>query len=131
MIKCYVIIGVFRGKVRAKVLYLTHTIPKLIHNKITIIKVIHKPINNLCITTTCMYLPCLVACLLRLQCIPHSTNTTHNALIFDITKDYIYIDTIYYIKHKHAYIERQSLIRPYNSTSHKTISYNGFCIPLI
>ena len=52
-------------------------------------------------------LRCLVACCCIVQCVPHSINTLYKAHTSDITKDYIYINIIYYINYKYANIKQQ------------------------
>lgn len=131
MIKCFLILGVFKGKVRAKVLYPHHQPNHFIHNKINILKPIHKFIHSLCITT--MHTPCLALLLACCACGAYHIALTHYTRhkTSDITKDYIYINIIYHINYKCAYIERMSLIRPYSVISHRITHQNGFYIPSI
>lgn len=65
-------------------------------------------------------LPCLLACC---ACSAYHRVTTHYTRhkTSNITKNYIYINIIYYINHKVSYIERQSLTRLYCFISLKII----------
>ena len=131
MIKCFLILGVFKGKVRAKVLYPHQPTKNLSTTKINILKLIHKFINSLCITTKhlcCLAL--LLACCARGSYHRAPTHYTRHKTS-DITKDYIYINIIYHMTIKSRLIERQSLIRLYHATSHRITHENGFYIPLI
>ena len=121
MIKCFLILGVFKGKVRAKVLYPHHPTKNLSTTKINLIKLIHSFIHSLCTTTK--HTPCLALLLACCACGVYHRALTHYTRhkTSNITKDYIYIDIIYHMTIKSRLIKHMSLIRPYSVISHQTI----------
>ena len=121
MIKCVLILGVFKGKVRAKVLYLHHQPNHFIHNQNqhpkTYPQVYPQPVYNHHVHA----LLCLALLLACCACGVYHIATTHYTRhkTSNITKDYIYIDIIYHMIIKSRLIKRESLTGQYHATSHK------------
>ena len=122
---------VFRGKARNTCFTLSTPTKNLSTTKINILKLIHNFIHSLCITT--MHLCCVALLLACCACGAYHIATTHYTRhkTSNITKDYIYINIIYYINYKCAYIERMSLTRLYHATSHRITHENDFYIIII
>ena len=109
----------------------TTNLTNLSTTKINILKLINRLIHSLCITT--MHLCCLALLLACCVCGAYHRALTHYTRhkTSDIIKEYIYIDIIYHINYKCAYIKRESLTGQYHATSHQTILQNAFNILLI